>query len=135
MEAAKMATARGAEVLLTPNACGLDNATLDHFAVRAMENGIAVAMTNYASTPKWHDANNGRSVAYDHLGNQIVLAGSNEGMHLAKIDVAALRKHKASTYGAALTKAAKARHPQLCDFPRREEYQGVGALGRLNDVL
>ena len=46
---------KGVEVLLTPNACGLDNATLDHFAVRAMENAMGVAMTNYASTPAWHD--------------------------------------------------------------------------------
>ena len=64
-----------------------------------------------------------------------MLAGSNEEMHLAKIDVGALRRHRASAYGAALVKAAKAKHPQLCDFARREEYHGAGALGRMNDVL
>ena len=59
METARMARQAGAEVLLVPNACGLSDDTLGQFAVRAMENAMATAMTNYADIPEWSDSTNG----------------------------------------------------------------------------
>jgi predicted amidohydrolase len=135
-EVARMAARNGAELLLTPNACYLDNGTLNHFAVRGMENAAAVAMTNYASEPRWSDANNGQSVAYNHLGQELVRAGEEEGLFLAKVDIAAIRRHRASVYGAALLGVATdGYHPDLCELARREGFEGVGALGRMTGVL
>lgn len=128
METARMAALAGAEVILTPNACGLDNATLDQFAVRAMENAAATAMANYAAPYK-----NGRSVAFDHLGAPLVEAGGEEGLYLARVDIAALRAHRASAFGRAMYPAA--RHPELCTFPREASFGGRGALGRMNVPL
>lgn len=135
METARMAALNGAELLLTPNACGLDNSTLEHFATRAMENGLAVAMTNYADVPDWHDATNGRSVAYDYLGNPLVLAGGDEGIYTAKVNLAALRAYRATAFGAGLLAGVQQLNPELCDFPRRTEFSGYGALGRMSGVL
>jgi predicted amidohydrolase len=135
IEAARMATLGGAEVLLVPNACWLDNATLDHFAVRGMENAASVAMTNYADVPQWRDATNGRSVAYDHLGNTLVVAQGEEDMYLARVDVAALRAHRATPFASALVGSANVPRAELCDLPRRPEFGGAGALGRMSVPL
>ena len=132
METARMAALNGAELLLTPNACDLDNSTLEHFATRAMENGFAVAMTNYADVPEWA---NGLSVAFDHLGNPLVVAAGDEGVFTAKIDLVALRAHRANAFGAGLLAGAHQITPELCDFPRRAEFAGYGALGRMSGVL
>ena len=135
MEVARMATQVGAEVLLTPNACGLDNSTLDHFSVRGMENAMAVTMTNYADVPQWRDATNGRSIAFDHLGHPLAVAAGDEGVYLARIDVTALRAHRQSLFARALVDAAAVLRPGLCDLPRRPEFGGEGALGRMSVPL
>ena len=82
---------------------------------------------------EWADATNGRSVAYDHLGQQLVLAGGDEGVYLAKIDLTALRAHRASAFGQALLPRMRA--PALCDLPRGKDFQGNGALGRMSVPL
>lgn len=135
METARMAVVGGAEVILTPNACGLNQATLDHFAVRGMENSAAVCMTNYADAPRWHDATNGHSVAYDHLGHPLVMAAGDPGIYLATIDVSALRTHRQTAFGSALLSTRESPHPALCDFARRPEFGGAGILGRASVPL
>ncbi|MCK5775045.1 MAG: carbon-nitrogen hydrolase family protein, partial [Bacteroidales bacterium] len=47
-ESARSLMLKGAEVILTPNACVLEELRLSQFRVRAMENGVATVMTNYS---------------------------------------------------------------------------------------
>lgn len=98
-EAARILMLNGAEIILVPNACGLDTNRLHQFQSRGFENMLGVAMTNYPA-PK----QNGRSVAYDGMrekGNNdydptIVLAGADEGIYYADFDLAKLRTYRAS---------------------------------------
>lgn len=94
-ESARVLMLKGAEIILTPNACGLDANRLMQFRTRAMENMVGVAMTNYAA-PQY----NGHSVAYhpvayDRDGTSldllIVEAGGAEGVYLATFDLDSLR--------------------------------------------
>lgn len=89
-ESARILMLKGAEIILTPNACGLDDMRLDQFKVRAWENVVGVAMTNY---PK--PANNGRSCAFDTAGKCLVMAGEVEGIFIAEFDLAELRQARA----------------------------------------
>lgn len=91
-EAARILMLNGAEIVLVPNASGLNDMRLDQFKVRAYENCFGVAMANYAE-PK----NNGRSVAYDQRGRELVRARGREGVHIAEFDLAALREERAKT--------------------------------------
>lgn len=88
-ESARILMLKGVEVILTPNACGLDELRLDQFKIRAWENVVGVAMTNYPAPQ-----NNGHSVAYDCSGNCLVEAGEAEGIFIAEFDLENLRKHR-----------------------------------------
>ena len=48
-ESARVLMLGGAELILTPNACGLDADRLGQFRARAYENMVGVAMANYAT--------------------------------------------------------------------------------------
>jgi predicted amidohydrolase len=89
-ESARILMLKGAEIILTPNACGLDAMRLDQFKVRAFENLVGVAMANYPAPQQ-----NGRSVAFDSEGNCLVKAGSKEGLFMARFDMDRLRAHRA----------------------------------------
>ena len=94
-ESARVLTLQGAEVILTPNACGLEEMRIGQFQSRAFENSLAVAMTNYAAP---HPYCNGHSVAYDAEGRLVVLAGDGEGIFMATFDLEKLRKYRSTTY-------------------------------------
>lgn len=64
-ESARTLALRGAELILTPNACSLEDSQIGQFRTRAVENVLGVAMANYA---KSNVCCNGRSVAFDHTG-------------------------------------------------------------------
>lgn len=92
-EAARVLMLGGAELILTPNACDLDDRAggvgdvrIDQFRARAFENGVAVAMANYAAPQ-----NDGRSVAFLPDGSPVVRAGPEEGIVLATLDLARVR--------------------------------------------
>jgi predicted amidohydrolase len=92
-EAARMLMLGGAELILTPNACDLDDrksavgdVRIAQFRARAFENLVAVAMANYAAPQ-----NDGRSVAFNPDGSPIVQGGSGEEIVLAELDLARLR--------------------------------------------
>jgi predicted amidohydrolase len=92
-ETARMLMLNGAELILTPNACDLDDRTsglgdvrIAQFRARAFENLVAVAMTNYAA-PQY----DGRSVAFGPDGATVVQAGCAEELIFADIDLAKLR--------------------------------------------
>lgn len=93
-ESARLLMLKGAEIILTPNACTLEELRLGQFRARAFENSLAVAMTNYATG---HPYCNGHSVAYDAQGSLLMEAGEVEGIYLATLDLDKLRQHRATT--------------------------------------
>jgi N-carbamoylputrescine amidase len=98
-ESARLLMLAGAELILTPNACTLDEHRLGQFKARAFENMTGVAMTNYASPQ-----NNGHSVAFDAVAypvpdgeardTLIVEAGEAEDVYLASFDLESLRSYR-----------------------------------------
>ncbi len=91
-ESARVLMLKGAEIILTPNACGLEHLRIDQFKSRAFENALGVAMANYAA-PQC----NGHSVAYDAAGGLLVMAGEGEGIFTASFDLDALRQRRSKT--------------------------------------
>ena len=91
-ESARILMLKGAEIILTPNACELEDLRLSQFKARAYENSVGVAMANYASPQK-----NGHSAAFDAKGALIVEAGKNEGIYLADFDIHELREYRKKT--------------------------------------
>lgn len=98
-EAARLLMLGGAELILTPNACTLDEHRVGQFRARAFENMVGVAMTNYAAPQ-----NNGRSVAFDAVAypvpdgdakdTLIVEAGEGEGVYVATFDIEGIRAYR-----------------------------------------
>lgn len=97
-ESARILMLNGAEIILTPNSCPLEANRLAQFRTRAIENMVAVAMTNYAAPHA-----NGHSVAYDPYafddqGNSrdtlVVEGGENETILLAPFDLDNLRSYR-----------------------------------------
>lgn len=98
-ESARILMLKGAELILTPNACTLDEHRLSQFKTRAIENMVGVAMTNYAAPQ-----NNGHSIAFDPIAypvidgdarnTLIIEAGENEGVYLAEFDMDSIRAYR-----------------------------------------
>lgn len=95
-EPARLLMLQGAEVILTPNACGLELNRLTQLRTRAWENMVGIATCNYAAPQE-----NGHSVAYDGVGfdeqersldTMVVEAGGAEGVYLAAFDLDRLRR-------------------------------------------
>ena len=107
-ESARILMLKGAELILTPNACELEINRLSQYRSRAFENMVALAMANYPS-PQC----NGHSLAFDGIafddnGSRdmlIVEAGQTEGVYLAKLNLNALREYRQKeTWGNAFRK-------------------------------
>lgn len=109
-ESARVLMLQGAEIILTPNACDLDDGRVGQFRARAFENMVGVAMANYPAPQ-----NNGRSCAFDAVSfpapdggpreTLVVEAGPDEGVFLATFDLAAIRHYRATeTWGNAYRK-------------------------------
>jgi predicted amidohydrolase len=98
-ETARILMLNGAEIILVPNACGLEAHRLMQFRTRAYENMVGLAMANYAA-PKC----NGHSiavdpVAYPEIDGQprdtlILEAGDAEGIYLASFDLESIRAYR-----------------------------------------
>lgn len=98
-ESARMLMLQGAELILTPNACTLDEHRISQFKSRAFENMLGVAMTNYAAPQ-----NNGHSVAFDAVVHPIpdgesrdttvIEAGEEEGVYIAAFDLDSIRSYR-----------------------------------------
>jgi predicted amidohydrolase len=109
-EAGKLLALAGAELVLVPNACTLDERDLplgrlrlEQLRARAWENLFAVAMTNYAAPQ--HD---GHSAAYYPDGGTAVLAGAGEGVVLVELDLERVRAYREQERG-----RVDARRPEL----------------------
>jgi predicted amidohydrolase len=94
-ESARILMLKGAEIILTPNACELEANRIGQFRARAMENMVGVAMANYAAPQE-----NGHSVAFSpicfgenerSLNPLVVEAGEAEGVTIAEFDMDKLR--------------------------------------------
>ncbi len=98
-ESARILMLKGAELIITPNGCTLDDGRIGQFRARAFENMVAVALTNYA-VPQC----NGRSVAFDAVSFKepdgeprdtlIVEAGEGEGVYVAEFDMEKIRAYR-----------------------------------------
>lgn len=98
-ESARILMLRGAELILTPNACTLEDQRIGQFKTRAFENMVGVAMTNYAAPQ-----NNGHSVAFDAVAypvedgesrdTLIVLAGESEDVYMASFEMDSIRAYR-----------------------------------------
>ncbi len=98
-EAARLLMLDGAELVLIPNACGIDDNRMAQLRTRSFENMFAVAMANYGAPQ-----HNGRSVAFDGIVNDesgsprdptIVEADETAGVAIANIDLDQLRAYRA----------------------------------------
>jgi predicted amidohydrolase len=94
-ESARILMLKGAEIVLTPNACLLDNVRLAQFGTRALENSMIMAMTNYPD-PGY----GGRSVVYMIDGKPLVEGTSQEGVFTATVEMGWIREaRKRSIWG------------------------------------
>ena len=97
-ESARILMLQGAEIILVPNACGLEQHRLRQFQTRAYENEVGLAMANYAAPDQ-----NGHSiavdaVAFDAEGSRdtvLVEAGEAPGVYVADFDLATIRAYRA----------------------------------------
>jgi N-carbamoylputrescine amidase len=95
-ESARILMLQGAEIILCPNACTMEIHRIGQFKVRAYENMLGVALTNYAAPQ-----NNGHSVAFDPVvfedneGHSretcVAQAGEAEGVYMATFDLDLIR--------------------------------------------
>jgi predicted amidohydrolase len=98
-ESARILMLMGAELILTPNSCDLDDGRFGQFRARAWENMVGVALANYAAPQ-----NNGRSCAFDAVSfensdgeardTRIVEAGDDEGVYIADFDMEKIRAYR-----------------------------------------
>jgi N-carbamoylputrescine amidase len=110
-ESARILMLKGAEVILTPNACELELNRLSQYRARAYENMAALAMTNYAAPQE-----NGHSIAFDGVafdnhGSRdmtVIEADGREDVFIAPIDLERLRHYRAAeTWGNAYRKPSR----------------------------
>ena len=96
-ESARVLMLNGAEVILVPNACPMEVNRLSQLRARAFENMVCVATCNY---PSGVADCNGRSSVYDGMAwreegdMNILLAGGEEGIYIASVDISALRAYR-----------------------------------------
>jgi predicted amidohydrolase len=99
-ESARILMLKGAEIILTPNACDVEINRISQFRTRAYENMLGVAMANYALPQE-----NGHSIAFDGvafdqtgspLDTCLVEADGHEGVYLAGFDLDKLRAYRAN---------------------------------------
>jgi N-carbamoylputrescine amidase len=103
-ESARILMLEGAELILTPNACTLDDHRISQFKTRAYENMVGVAMTNYAAPQ-----NNGHSAAFDGMAygaaaspledgaprdTLLIEAGEREDVYIAAFDMDSIRAYR-----------------------------------------
>ncbi len=95
-ESARILMLKGAEIILTPNACTLESKRLEQFRTRAWENAVVTAMTSYAKGGE--KGFNGHSCAYSANGSGILTTGEYEGVYIATVDMKKEREYRNRTY-------------------------------------
>ena len=95
-ESARVLMLKGAEIILTPNACGLDDLRINEFQTRAFENALVTAMTNYASD-EGVPGYNGKSCMFSADGTKIKVCEEGEGVYTASFNLHDIRKYREET--------------------------------------
>lgn len=100
-ESARILMLKGTEIILVPNACGMDINRLAQLRTRAFENMVGIATVNY---PLGHLDCNGHSTAFDGMASidnesgphdsLIVEAGQREGIYLADFPIEEMRAYR-----------------------------------------
>jgi predicted amidohydrolase len=98
-ESARVLMLKGAELILVPNACTMSGMRMSQLRVRAYENMVGIALTNYAAPQ-----DDGHSVAFDpvltefddgpEIDNLIIEAGRGEGIFIAEFDMDRIRSYR-----------------------------------------
>lgn len=95
-ESARILMLKGAEIILTPNACEMEDNRIAQFKTRSYENMVGVALANYA-----YPQNNGHSCAFDGMAFNrdessrdtcVVMGDQHEGILFAEFDMHQLRE-------------------------------------------
>ncbi len=124
-ESARMLMLAGAELILVPNACELEQNRIGQFKARAFENMVGLAMSNYAS-PRCNGHSMAVSpIAFDDqersLDVTLVEADGSEGIWLATFDMDAIRDYRRrETWGDAYRRPRA--YSRLTSFVVREPF-------------
>jgi len=134
-ETARILALDGAELILVPNACPMEDNRTAQLRARAFEDMVAVALANY---PAGHDDCDGHSVAFhpciaDGRGASretlVVRAGADEGVVLGGFDLAELRAwRRAEPWGGAFRRPS--RYGRLVEGAVAEPFRRRDAAGR-----
>ena len=100
-ESARLLMLKGAELILTPNACPMEINRLSQLRGRAYENMTAIATCNY---PAGKPDCNGHSTLFDGVAylpelsssrdTCVLDAGENEGIYIGELDLDMLRRYR-----------------------------------------
>lgn len=100
-ESARILMLKGAELILTPNACPMEINRISQLRARAYENMLGIATVNY---PAGHPDCNGHSTAFDGIAykpelpesrdTMLLDAGEEEGIYLADFPIADIRAYR-----------------------------------------
>lgn len=92
---------KGAEIIITPNACPMEINRISQLRARAYENMVGIATVNY---PKGQPDCNGHSTAFDGIAYRIdepcsrdtliIEAGEREGIYIADFPIDELRRYR-----------------------------------------
>ena len=100
-ESARILMLKGAELILTPNACPMEINRISQLRARAYENMLGIATVNY---PAGHPDCNGHSTAFDGIAykpelpasrdTMLLDAGEKEGIYLADFPMDEIREYR-----------------------------------------
>ena len=112
-ESARILMLKGAELIIVPTSCDMNEVRTGIIRARAMENMVGVALANYVGEP----GKPGQSVAFDGMvylrngnlrNNLVVRSREDEGVYLANFDLEAIREYrKLETWGNAFRKPTR----------------------------
>lgn len=108
-ESARILMLKGAEIILTPNSCDMEENRISQFKSRAYENMVGVALANYA-----YPQNNGHSCAFDGVAFDdhgvsrntcLIMADEKENVLIVEFDMKKIRNfRKTEVWGNAYRK-------------------------------
>ncbi len=134
-ETARILALAGAELILVPNACPMEDNRTGQLRARAFEDMVAVALANY---PASHDDCDGHSVAFHPCvyavdgtsrDTLVVRAGGDEQIALARFDLDELREwRRTEVHGGAFRRPRT--YGSLVEPGRHETFVRMDAFGR-----
>ena len=90
-ESARVLMLKGADLIIVPNACTIEEKRMSQLQIRAFENVAHVAMANHSAP------HNGQSVIIDFNGDIVARADEGEQILLGEVDLASLRETRSKS--------------------------------------